>query len=130
MGTFRSRHEDAHAPKLVVALLQQQGYRYGLQLTQVTQQKAFECVGHFAMIAMGATERFGNDIVYHAQAYQIAGGELESLGSKGFGIVIGLAPQDAGASFRADDGIISELQHGDAIADAYTQGPPPIPLRR
>src|SRR4029077_17771309 len=52
---------------------------------------------------------------------------LQGVGGLALGVVVGFLPEDAGAAFGADDAVVGELEHADAVADADAErsaGPP------
>src|SRR3954462_13047702 len=71
------------------------------------------------VVAMGAAERFFDNVVDAAQLLQIFRCELKRTGGVA-GEVVAL-PKNARTALGADDRIIGVLQYGDAIADADAQ---------
>ena len=63
----------------------------------------------------------GMIVVDQAQRQQVLGGHLQGLGGLLFeGVAL---PEDAGAAFGADHGVVGVLEHGHAVAHADAQGP-------
>src|SRR6516165_9005119 len=78
-------------------------------------------VGHFGMVAMGASQWFRNDVIDNAEFEQVARRQFQGFGSQRLGLFGGGFPENARASFRADNGIIGVFEHADAVADADAQ---------
>ena len=70
---------------------------------------------------MGGAERFRDHFVDDAELHEIVGGELESLGR--LVSELDALPEDPGAAFGADDGIVGELQNADVVANSQTERP-------
>ncbi len=83
------------------------------------QQFATDRFGHARRIAMGAAQRFVDDLVDDAQAFQALGGDAHGLG--GFRRLLGGLPEDGGAAFRRDHRIGGVLQHVQLVADTDGQ---------
>ena len=116
----RAFKKNTHGAELLVALFQKLFDRFRGQLAQRGAKVAFQAVGHQRMIAMGAAERLGDHRVNQSQAAEVLRGHLERLGRL---FLEGVAfPKDAGAALGADDRIVSVFEHGDAVADADSQG--------
>jgi hypothetical protein len=63
---------------------------------------------------------FGNDFVDEVEREQVGGGHFE--GGGGFGRVGLVLPEDGGAAFGRDDGVVGVFQNEHAIGDADAEG--------
>src|SRR5262249_22125449 len=119
-GAIRTRQivEHTYPAKLLIALFEQFIHVDLLQLPQIAKQIRFERVTHGARVAVGAAERLGNDVVDDAELEQVAGGQAQGVGGERLGLVVGGLPENAGAAFGTDHGIIGVFEHADAVADA------------
>ena len=68
---------------------------------------------------MRAAFRFRHDFIDHAQLNQIIRGQLQRF--RRFRRMFAIFPQNRGAGFRADDGIIGVLQNQDAVRHANAE---------
>src|SRR5262249_50063301 len=82
-GPWRALEQHAHAPELLIALLQQLLDRHVVQLAQMAEQISLEHVGHLAVVAVGAAERLGNDVVDDAEANRSRAVNFSASAAKG-----------------------------------------------
>src|SRR5262249_27805345 len=111
----RSDVENPHAAELLIPSLQEliQGYR--AQLAQIAQQVRLEGRSRLPVVAVGAAERFGNDVIDDPQGSQMTGGQAQGIGGQGLGLLVGLLPKDARTALGADYRIPGVFQQADAI---------------
>src|SRR5205809_178295 len=84
--------EDAHLAVLVVPAVEERAERDVDELGELAEEEGLEVGGGLAMVAVGAAERLGDDLVDDPEAEQILAGELERGG--GLGGVLAAFPED------------------------------------
>ena len=72
------------------------------------------------VVSARASLRLGHDLLDHAHADDLAGGQLQLLRRLDLARVV--APDDRGGRFRRGDGIDRVLEHDHAVRDAHPQG--------
>jgi len=106
----------AEGAELAVAVFEEVFELAAFEVADGFDEVLFEVMGGFVVVAVGAAEWFGDDGVGGAEFEEVRGGEFESGGGLG-GLVAGF-PEDGGAAFGADDGVVGELEESEAVADA------------
>src|SRR5260221_321297 len=84
-AAFDSFVKYTHAAELLIAFYQKLRQGKRRQFAEIAQQIDLENVAHLPGVTMGASQRFGNDVVDDAQLEEIARGELQGAGGQRFG---------------------------------------------
>src|ERR1700737_3433011 len=79
--------KDAHAAELLVALFQQVVHGQVAEVADVAEQVLLERRGHLARVAVGSAERFLDDGIDDSQIEEVAGSQLQRLGSQWPGLL-------------------------------------------
>src|SRR5512141_1418323 len=107
-GLRRRLDERAHLAELLVAPLDELGWRKLDELLEVLLDRHSHLRRGLGGRAMRATGRLGNDLVADAEVNEIGRGQLQLRGR--LGDLRGVAPQDRRAAFRGYDRVDRVLE--------------------
>ena len=88
----------------------------GEDFLQVAEESGPESLRHGGEVVVSAAEGFGDDVIDEAEFAKMAGGDFEGFrGAGGGGAVL---PQNGGAAFGGDDGLVGFFEDEDAFGHA------------